>query len=101
MDKSGSNNSAIAYVNSYLVFLSIMMRKPLQIFLRQIKYLNNIIEADHRFVKKLTKPMLGFKALHSAEATIAGIELHHMLKKNQHKITNGASVFEKFYALAG
>jgi len=55
--------------------------------------LNNIVEADHRFVKKLTKPMMGSKAFHSAEATIAGIELHHMLKK-------GASVYAQFYSLA-
>lgn len=101
MDKSGANKSAIDYVNSLLVLLSIMMNKPIQILVRQIKYLNNIVEADHRFVKKLTKPMLGFKAFHSAEATIAGIELHHMLKKGQHRITNGTPVFEQFYALAG
>ncbi len=101
MDKSGANKSAIDYVNSYLALLSIMMNKPLQILVRQIKYLNNIIESDHRFVKKLTKPMLGFKAFHSAEATIAGIELHHMLKKNQHKTSDSTSVFEQFYALAG
>jgi transposase-like protein len=36
--------------------------------------LNNIIEQDHRFIKKITKPMMGFKAFHSAQATIAGIE---------------------------
>jgi transposase-like protein len=40
----------------------------------QAKYLNNIIEQDHRFIKKITKPMMGFKAFHSAQATIAGIE---------------------------
>jgi putative transposase len=39
----------------------------------QVKYLNNIIEQDHRFIKKITKPMMGFKAFHSAQATIAGI----------------------------
>jgi transposase-like protein len=36
----------------------------------QVKYLNNIIEQDHRFIKKITKPMMGFKAFHSAQATI-------------------------------
>jgi putative transposase len=36
--------------------------------------LNNIIEQDHRFIKKITKPMMGFEAFHSAQATIAGIE---------------------------
>ncbi len=45
-----------------------------QITVRQIKYLNNILEQDHRAVKRITKPMMGFKEFHSAEATIAGIE---------------------------
>jgi 2-methylcitrate dehydratase PrpD len=49
----------------------------------QIKYLNNIIEQDHRFIKKITKPMMGFKAFHSAQATIAGIETAHMIRKGQ------------------
>jgi putative transposase len=41
-----------------------------QITIRQIKYLNNIVEQDHRFVKKITKPMKRFKAFHSTEATL-------------------------------
>ncbi len=101
MDKSGSNKSAIDYVTSFLVLLSVMMNKPTQILVHQIKYLNNIVESDHRFVKKLTKPMLGFKAFHSAEATISGIELHHMLKKRQNKLSTNSPVYEQFYALAG
>jgi IS6 family transposase len=51
--------------------------------LRQQKYLNNIIEQDHRFIKKVIKPMLGFKSLSTAEKTIAGIEAMHMIKKGQ------------------
>jgi putative transposase len=39
----------------------------------QSKYLNNIVEQDHRFIKRITRPMLGFKAFHSAAATLAGI----------------------------
>ncbi|WP_230991186.1 transposase, partial [Bathymodiolus platifrons methanotrophic gill symbiont] len=49
----------------------------------QVKYLNNIIEQDHRFIKKITKPMMGFKAFHSAQATIDGIETAHMIRKGQ------------------
>mgnify|MGYP001594658546 CR=1 FL=1 len=45
--------------------------------------------------------MVGFKTFHSAEKTIAGIELHHMLKKWQHKNENLQTVFEHFYGLAG
>jgi len=47
--------------------------------LRQQKYLNNIIEQDHRFVKKIIKPMLGFKSFETAEYTIVGVEAMHMI----------------------
>ena len=63
--------------------------------------MNNILEQDHRAIKRITKPMMGFKSFRCAEATIAGIELHHMLKKGQHKNANFQSVFQQFYALAG
>ncbi len=46
-------------------------------------YLNNIIEQDHRFIKKITRPMKGFKAFHSASATVEGIEVAHMIRKDQ------------------
>ncbi|TXL12064.1 IS6 family transposase, partial [Methylococcaceae bacterium HT4] len=49
----------------------------------QVKYLNNIIEQDRRFIKKITKPMMGFKAFHFAQATIDGIETAHMIRKRQ------------------
>ena len=51
--------------------------------LRQQKYLNKIIEQDHRFIKKIIKPMLGFKSFKTAEKTIAGIEVMHMIRKGQ------------------
>jgi transposase, IS6 family len=50
---------------------------------RQIKYLNNIVEQDHRFIKRIVKPMLGFKSFKSACFTISGIESMHMLRKRQ------------------
>jgi putative transposase len=53
-----------------------------QINICQIKYLNNIIEQDHLGIKRITNPMMGFKAFHSAEATLAGIEFYRMLIKN-------------------
>src|SRR5215813_13566776 len=53
------------------------------IIIRQVKYLNNIIEQDHRSVKRVTRPMLGFKAFDAAQCTLVGIELMHMLKKGQ------------------
>lgn len=50
---------------------------------RQIKYLNNIIEADHGKLKRLIKPTLGFKSLKTAYATIKGFEAMRTLKKKQ------------------
>ena len=55
---------------------------------RMCQYLNNIVEQDHRFIKKKIKPMLGFKTLESTEKTIAGIEIMHMIKKRQVKGIN-------------
>ena len=71
-----------------------------QLTVRQIKYLNNIVEQDHRFIKKITKPIKGFKPFHSADATLAGTELHHMLRKNQHTESANQTIFEQFYGLA-
>jgi len=51
--------------------------------LRKIKYLNNIIEQDHRFIKRKIKLMLGFDSLKTAEKTICGIEIMHMIRKGQ------------------
>jgi transposase, IS6 family len=50
---------------------------------RMTKYLNNIVEQDHRFIKRIIKPMLGFKNYDSAVKTISGIEIFHMIKKGQ------------------
>jgi putative transposase len=49
---------------------------------------------------KESHPMMGFKSFHSAEATLAGIELYHMLKKGQHVDGKNSTAFEQFYALA-
>ena len=51
--------------------------------LRQSKYLNNLIAQDHRAVKCIVRPRLGFKSFRCARAMIAGIETMHMIKKNQ------------------
>lgn len=92
IDKSGSNKSAIDDFNEDNGTL---------IEIRQCKYLNNIIEQDHRFIKRLIRPMLGFKSFISAEITLAGIEVVRMLKKKQliHKEFL-ASSFEQFCWLA-
>jgi len=76
VDKSGSNKCALDYFNEEL-------EEKAQYEIRQIKYLNNIIEQDHRFIKKRTNPMLGFKNFLSAAATIMGIENIRMIQKGQ------------------
>ena len=100
IDKSGANNAGLKAINLYLAMLFLISGFYHQIKIRQVKYLNNIVESDHRFIKKITKPMMGFKAFHSACATISGIELHHMLRKGQHQNSDNVSIFEQFQGLA-
>lgn len=100
MDKSGANKAGVNTINLGLALLCMFGGLPLQMTVRQIKYLNNIIEQDHRFVKKITNSMRGFKAFHSAESTLSGIEVHHMLRKHQHCQSSNLTIFEQFYGLA-
>jgi transposase, IS6 family len=53
--------------------------------LRQVKYLNNRIEQDHRFIKRLTKPGMGFFSCETAERTLQGYEAMNMIRKGQVK----------------
>lgn len=56
---------------------------PEGIQMRQVKYLNNIVEQDHRFIKKRVRSMLGFKTYETATSIVRGIEAMHMMKKGQ------------------
>ena len=56
---------------------------PEKMEIRPVKYLNNIVEQDHRFIKKVTKPCLGFQSIQTAAKTISGIESMHILWKGQ------------------
>ena len=56
---------------------------PEGIQMRQVKYLNNIVEQDHRFIKKRVRSMLGFKTYETAISIVRGIEAMHMMKKGQ------------------
>ena len=64
----------------------------------RIKYLNNMVEQDHRTIKKRIRPMLGFKSFVSASATLEGIEVANMIRKGQ--FTPGLCPFAQFAALA-
>ena len=71
--------------------------------IRQITYLNHIVEQDHRGGKRVTRPMVGFKAFDAAQDTVVGIELMHMIKKKQLVVEagdEGLTAAELFYSLA-
>ena len=59
------------------------MLVPAACELRQSKYLNNLIEQDHRFIKRLVKPGLGFFSFETAWRTLQGYEVMHMIRKGQ------------------
>src|SRR5665647_2289754 len=61
---------------------------PQNVGIRQIKNLNNIIEQDHRSIKRIVNPMLGFQSFQSANKTLKGIEAMNMIKKRQVGVLN-------------
>src|SRR4029434_5766227 len=94
IDGSAANEAAIKSYNE---------AHSTAIEIRKIKYLNNIVEQDHRGVKRVTRPMLGFKAFGAAQDTLVGIELMHMIRKKQMLVEageEGLTAAEQFYSLA-
>ena len=93
IDQSGANTAAIKQYNK---------THKTAIVIRHCKYLNNIVEQDHRAVKRKVRPMLGFKSFWAARCTIAGIEVMHAIRKGQLETTGHVSQTpaEQFYALA-
>lgn len=93
IDRSGANAAAIERCNA---------EYKLTIEVRQVKHLNNVVEQDHRAIKRVTRPMLGFKAFWAAQRTLAGIEVMHMIKKGQlvHDGEQARTPADQFYALA-
>jgi putative transposase len=93
IDQSGANTKAIERYNR---------DHHTAIIIRHSKYLNNLIEQDHRAVKRLVRPMLGFKSFWSARCTMAGIEVMHAIRKEQ-VVTTGEvyqTPADQFYSLA-
>ena len=90
IDKSGANLAA-------LDALKAEREAPFRI--RQIKYLNNIVEQDHRAIKRMVRPMMGFKSFRCARVILSGIEVVHMIRKGQMMGDNNRSVAEQFYSL--
>ena len=91
IDKSGANTAAIESYNK---------DHKAGIEIRQVKYLNNIVEQDHRAVKRLARPMLGFKSFRSAQVTLTGIELMHTIRKGQLRTKGNLRPAQAFYSLA-
>src|SRR5256886_2484342 len=94
IDGSAANEAAIKSYNA---------EHGTAIAIRQIKYLHNIVEQDHRAVKRIMRPMLGFKSFAAAQATLVGVELMHMIKQRQLVVEAGAeslTAAELFYSLA-
>lgn len=71
------------------------------ILIRSSKYMNNMIEQDHRRIKRRIRPMLGFKSAASARTILAGIELIHMMRKQQGEFATSMalSIKQQFAAL--
>jgi putative transposase len=91
LDKSGANWAALESLNA---------ERSTPIKVRRNKYLNNIVEQDHRAIKRIVKPIMGFKDFRCARIILAGIELMHMIRKGQ---TNDdgvdRTVAAQFYSL--
>ncbi len=93
IDNSGANLSVIQTYNA---------EYNTNIEIRQVKYLNNIVEQDHRAVKRIVKGMLGFKSFNSSSIALNGIEMVRMIKKGQLEIKDkcAQSTAKIFYSLA-
>jgi len=94
IDGSAANEAAIKSYNE---------EHGTAIVIRPVKYLNNIVEQDHRAVKRITRLILGFKSFTAAHDTLVGIELMHMIKKRQRLVEEGdegLTAAELFYSLA-
>jgi putative transposase len=92
VDKSGSSLAALQAVNA---------GRETPIRIRRCKYLNNTVEQDHRAIKRIVKPMMGFKDFRCARIILSGIEVMHMIRKGQMRVEKGThpSAAGQFYSL--
>ena len=91
VDKSGANLAALEALNAERL-------TPIEV--RPNIYLNNVVEQDHRAIKRIIKPMLGFKDFRCARIILSGIEIAHMIRKEQICDDGVASTSaQKFYSL--
>jgi transposase-like protein len=102
IDGSQTNREAILSCDATSRLEDHSRRKLEPIRIRQSRYLNNRIEQDHRAIKRRIRPMLGFKSMNSARAILGGIEMVHMMRKQQAHYTRNPqpSLAEQFHLLA-
>ncbi|MDA7803562.1 IS6 family transposase [Crocinitomix sp.] len=92
IDKSGANKSGIRSINRELLTVK-------KIKIRQCKYLNNIVEQDHRNIKRRISIDTGFKEFESAQRTLTGIEVVNIIRKGQ-IADSRKTTFKTFCSLA-
>ncbi len=102
IDGSQTNREAILSCDAESRLQDRSRRRLKPIRIRQSQYLNNRIEQDHRAIKRRVRPMLGFKSVDSARVILGGIELIHMMRKQQAKYAccQRLSLAEQFHRLA-
>ncbi len=102
IDGSQANREAILACDTESRLQDRSRRKLKPIRIRQSCYLNNRIEQDHRAIKRRVRPMLGFKSMASARAIMSGIEMVHMMRKQQARYARNPqpSLAEQFHLLA-
>jgi putative transposase len=102
IDGSQTNYEAIVSCDTTDRLQDRSRRKLKPIRIRQSAYLNNRIEQDHRAIKRRVRPMLGFKSMASARAILSGVEMVHMMRKQQAKyaFNSQPSLTEQFDLLA-
>jgi transposase-like protein len=93
IDKSGANTAAVEGMRADC---------GADIELRQSKYLKNIVEWDHRAIKRIVRPMMGFESFRCTRIILAGVETMHMIKKGQldYRNAQASSAADQFYSLA-
>ena len=91
IDKSGANKAGIEDFNR---------ESGTDVTIRQCKYLNNIVEQDHRSVRRRIRPMQTFKEFRSARIILGGIEVMHMIRKGQMVGGKNMTPAQQFYSLA-
>ncbi|SOY77680.1 transposase [Cupriavidus taiwanensis] len=92
VDKSGATLAALQGLNA---------ERETPIKIRQNKYLNNLVEQDHRSIKRRVRPMLGFQTFRCARIILGGIETMRMIRKGKMATPKGSapSAPEQFYSL--